>query len=160
MKPRGPKEAKIVAVADARSIAGCVWPCLEVRSYTRYDTRSRVLTVHKPWDAWLPVRLRTTVHHPVFATKLLLWQRLKSSVVGLLDCTIKTRFEGFFLCSFNTFLVSKSESSIQGLLWSIIAINSSLYLFLPFLRFFPNFYYFVMFIQLRLVIMICMMFSG
>jgi len=32
MKPRGPKEAGLVAATGARSIAGCAQPCLETRS--------------------------------------------------------------------------------------------------------------------------------
>ena len=61
MKPWGPKESELVAAAGARSIAGCVRPCLEARSYAQSGAKPCTSTVHALWDARVPVRLGTTL---------------------------------------------------------------------------------------------------
>jgi len=58
----------MAAVADAWAIAGCTRLHLEARRDTRLGARLRVQTVCDPWDAWLTVRLRTTVCTQFFST--------------------------------------------------------------------------------------------
>ena len=157
MKPRGQKETKMVASEDAWSIAGCG---LKAKSYAWLGARPDGLVVHEPWDARLPVCICTTVHRLIFRDLIAFTERLILSYVRLLGRTIERRFYGSFSRFFSHFYSIKLRIELKDYCGSFIAINSSLYLFLLLLQFHPNFHYFVMFIQFRLVIVIYMMFSG
>jgi len=56
MKPRGPKESQVVAIAGARLVAGYAWPCLEARSCAQSGTQPGAWTMHNLLDTRVPVR--------------------------------------------------------------------------------------------------------